>query len=62
MANGFLSGKYNAQSVFEKNTDYRSIMPLFVPLRSVQSQCPLDLCSVPLYFPLSEFVNTHGTI
>ena len=23
LANGFLSGKYNAQSVFEKNTDYR---------------------------------------
>ena len=29
LANGFLSGKYNAQSVFEKNTDYRSIMPQF---------------------------------
>ena len=27
LANGFLSGKYNAQSVFEKNIDYRSIMP-----------------------------------
>ena len=26
---GFLSGKYNAQSVFEKNIDYRSIMPQF---------------------------------
>ena len=29
LANGFLSGKYNAQSVFEKNTDYRSIVPQF---------------------------------
>ena len=29
LANGFLSGKYNARSVFEQNTDYRSIMPQF---------------------------------
>ena len=29
LTNGFLSGKYNAQSVFEKNTDYRLIMPQF---------------------------------
>lgn len=29
LANVFLSGKYNAMSVFEKNTDYRAIMPQF---------------------------------
>ena len=29
LANVFLSGKYNAQSVFEKDTDYRAIMPQF---------------------------------
>lgn len=29
MANGFLSGKYNENSHFEENTDYRSIMPQF---------------------------------
>lgn len=29
MANGFLSGKYNKDSVFEKETDYRSNMPQY---------------------------------
>ena len=29
MANGFLSGKYNQDSVFEKGTDYRSNMPQY---------------------------------
>lgn len=29
LANGFLSGRYDAQSVFEEGTDYRTIMPQF---------------------------------
>lgn len=29
LANGFLTCKYNEKSVFEKNTDYRSVMPQF---------------------------------
>lgn len=29
IANGFLSGKYNKNSVFDKSTDYRSMMPQF---------------------------------
>ncbi|QCT07686.1 aldo/keto reductase [Ruminococcus bovis] len=29
LANGFLSGKYNENSKFEKGTDYRSVMPQF---------------------------------
>ncbi len=29
MANGFLSGRYNRDSVFEKGTDYRSNMPQY---------------------------------
>lgn len=29
MANGFLTGKYNKNSKFEKETDYRNIMPQF---------------------------------
>lgn len=29
LANGFLSGKYNEKSKFEKDTDYRSVMPQF---------------------------------
>ena len=29
LANGFLSGRYTAGSVFEKDTDYRSVMPQF---------------------------------
>ncbi len=31
LANGFLSAKYDKKSVFEKETDYRSIMPQFTP-------------------------------
>ena len=38
LANGFLSGKYNAQSVFEKNTDYRLIMPQFQKDSYVKNQ------------------------
>lgn len=29
LANGFLSGKYNENSKFEKGTDYRTVMPQF---------------------------------
>lgn len=29
LANGFLSGKYNENSKFEKDTDYRTVMPQF---------------------------------
>jgi aryl-alcohol dehydrogenase-like predicted oxidoreductase len=38
LANGFLSGKYNVQSVFEKNTDYRLIMPQFQKDSYVKNQ------------------------
>ena len=38
LANGYLYGKYNAQSVFEKNTDYRLIMPQFQKDSYVKNQ------------------------
>ena len=31
MANGFLTGKYNKNTIFESEMDYRSIMPQFKP-------------------------------
>lgn len=43
MANGFLSGKYNKSSQFEKETDYRSIMPQFQSENIDKNQAVLNL-------------------
>ena len=43
MANGLLSGKYDAHSVFEKGTDYRSVMPQFTPEGIARNQTLLNL-------------------
>lgn len=43
IANGFLSAKYNADSKFEKDTDYRSSMPQFQKKAIEQNQELLDL-------------------
>lgn len=43
LANGFLSAKYGKESKFEKDTDYRSVMPQFTPEGVEQNQKLLDL-------------------
>lgn len=43
MANGFLSGKYGRDSVFEAGTDYRSVMPQFQPEGVEQNRALLEL-------------------
>ena len=43
MANGLLSGKYDAHSVFEKGTDYRSVMPQFTPEGIARNRTLLNL-------------------
>ena len=43
MANGFLSGKYGRDSVFEAETDYRSVMPQFQPEGVEQNRALLEL-------------------
>lgn len=43
MANGLLSGKYDAHSVFEKGTDYRSVMPQFTAEGFAKNQALLEL-------------------
>lgn len=43
MANGFLSGQYHKNSVFETGSDYRSIMPQFTPQAVEQNRELLTL-------------------
>lgn len=43
LANGFLSAKYNKNSVFEAGTDYRSVMPQFSAEGMEQNQELLEL-------------------
>lgn len=43
LANGFLSAKYGKESKFEKDTDYRSVMPQFTPEAVEQNQKLLEL-------------------
>ncbi len=43
MANGFLSGKYDKSSKFEKDTDYRNIMPQFQSENIDKNQTLLNL-------------------
>lgn len=43
LANGFLSGKYNENSSFEKGTDYRSVMPQFKAEAVKKNQKLLEL-------------------
>ena len=45
MANGFLSGRYSRDSVFEKGTDYRSDMPQYTAEGFEKSRELLDLLS-----------------
>jgi len=33
-----------------------------VPLRSAQSRCPADICSVPLFLPLCKFSNKNNPL
>lgn len=43
LANGFLSGKYNENSKFEKGTDYRTVMPQFTAEGVRQNKDLLEL-------------------
>lgn len=43
LANGFLSGKYDENSKFEKETDYRSVMPQFTPDGVKQNKSLIEL-------------------
>lgn len=43
LANGFLSAKYGKDSKFEAETDYRSVMPQFMPEAVDQNQKLLEL-------------------
>ena len=43
IANGFLSGRYGKDAVFEAKTDYRSMMPQFQPANVEQNQPLLAL-------------------
>ena len=43
LANGFLSGKYNENSKFEKGTDYRTVMPQFTADGVCQNKELLEL-------------------
>lgn len=43
LANGFLSGRYNEKSQFEKGTDYRSVMPQFTKEAVKENQDLLKL-------------------
>ncbi len=43
LANGFLSGKYNENSKFEKGTDYRTVMPQFSAAGVRQNKDLLEL-------------------
>ncbi len=43
LANGFLSGKYDENSKFEKGTDYRSVMPQFTPDGVKQNKSLIEL-------------------
>lgn len=43
LANGFLSAKYGKDSRFEVGTDYRSIMPQFMPEAAEQNKKLLEL-------------------
>ncbi len=46
LANGFLSGKYNENSKFEKGTDYRTVMPQFTAEGVRQNKDLLELLNI----------------
>lgn len=52
LANGFLSGKYNENSKFEKGTDYRTVMPQFTADGVCQNKELLELLNT-----LAKFKN-----
>ena len=58
MANGFLSGKYDKSSKFEKGTDYRNVMPQFQAENIDKNQKLLNL----LYQTASKKHSTEAQI